>query len=563
MDDTSGGGAEDPPVQKVRHCLHCNKIFEFRQKNHRCCSAECNAKKAKLNKTDPTAARKRSLVSSPNSDISSNPKKGKPDLELFLHENSIQSINELSRDDLVSHLCTAVTFLHDQWNFVTPHVFETLEDSVENLTASLAAKYIRIAQLKAEIISIKVSFADTVLSLKSTESSRSPSLLFGPTYASVTRDKLDLLEVEKLLDTSNNGLIPSHVRFKNSKMFVTLENDVAVAKAADILNKKPEYHSRFNPASKPYVLYPFVALFVNVSDLYSLKKELEHRNSLLRVQIHSLRTIFTKPNTTEGHVKLFIRSKLTSTVKSGGALSVKSTDTSNSPVHPILTLAANVRGSTARPKPFAYSATTPVVANIPPGFSSFHQLSTDHAYGSAILVRDHIVKSGKLSTCHLSNSSACVALNTNNGTLRLASVYLRPSLSLPDFSSLVSTILSSVTSPHSLICVDSNAKSPVWNSASTNQRGSELERLLAEFKMSVANQPLNSLDFVPGGTAFVDITLTGDRVHLSRWLFFISSLTLRSPLPKLRRDNSNFYSQASPRFTTSGSFSAANRQRTF
>ena len=133
------------------------------------------------------AASKRSLVSSPNSDISSNPKKGKPDLELFLRENTIQSINELSRDDLVSHLCTAVTFLHDQWNSVNPHVFETLEDSVEDLTASLAAKDIRIAQLEAEIISIKVSFADTVLSLKSTESSPSPSLLSGPTYASVTR----------------------------------------------------------------------------------------------------------------------------------------------------------------------------------------------------------------------------------------------------------------------------------------------------------------------------------------------------------------------------------------
>jgi hypothetical protein len=136
-------------------------------------------------------------------------------------------------------------------------------------------------------------------------------------------------------------------------------------------------------------------------------------------------------------------------------------------------------------EPFAYSATTPVVANIPPDFSSFHQLSADHAYGSAILVCDHIVKSGKLSTCHLSNSSACVALNANNGTFRLASVYLRSSLSLPDFSTSVSTIFSSVASPHSLICVDSNAKSPVWNSASTNQIGSELERL---FKMSVANQ---------------------------------------------------------------------------
>lgn len=188
------------------------------------------------------ATSKRSLVSS------SNPKKGRPDLELFLRENSMQSINELSRDDLVSHLCTAVSFLHDQWNFLTPHVVEALEDSVENLTASLETKDRRIEQLEAEIVSIKVFFADAVLSLKSVESPY--SLFSGPTYASVTRvasnkstlvakciddqasgDKLDLLEVEKLLDTSNSGLIPSQVRFKNSKMFVTLENDVAVAKA--------------------------------------------------------------------------------------------------------------------------------------------------------------------------------------------------------------------------------------------------------------------------------------------------------------------------------------------
>jgi hypothetical protein len=115
-----------------------------------------------------------------------------------------------------------------------------------------------------------------------------------------------------------------------------------------------------------------------------------------------------------------------------------------------------------------------VLANIPPSFSSFHQLSTDHAYGSAILVRNQIVRSGKLSTCHLSNFSTCVAINTNIGTFRLASVYLRPSISLPEFSSSLFSILNSVASPNSLICIDSNAKSPVWNSVNTNQKGSEL-----------------------------------------------------------------------------------------
>jgi hypothetical protein len=55
--------------------------------------------------------------------------------------------------------------------------------------------------------------------------------------------------VEDLLDTMNSGLIPSHVRYKNNKLFVTLDNEVAVAKAADILNKKPEFQARFDTAS--------------------------------------------------------------------------------------------------------------------------------------------------------------------------------------------------------------------------------------------------------------------------------------------------------------------------
>jgi hypothetical protein len=34
-----------------------------------------------------------------------------------------------------------------------------------------------------------------------------------------------------------------------------------------------------------------------------------------------------------------------------------------------------------------------VVSNIPPGFPPFHQLSTNHAYSSIIIIRDQIVKS--------------------------------------------------------------------------------------------------------------------------------------------------------------------------
>ncbi len=52
-----------------------------------------------------------------------------------------------------------------------------------------------------------------------------------------------------------------------------------------------------------------VALFVNVSDPDKLKAELEHRNALLCGQIQSVKVIFTKPQTTEGLFKIFLKSR--------------------------------------------------------------------------------------------------------------------------------------------------------------------------------------------------------------------------------------------------------------
>jgi hypothetical protein len=55
--------------------------------------------------------------------------------------------------------------------------------------------------------------------------------------------------------------------------------------------------------------------------------------------------------------------------------------------------------------------------------------------------------------------------------------------------------------------------------------------------MSVANH----LDFVPGGTAFVDITLTGDQVNVSRWLFL--------PTPSLSDHPYLYFDVLIPTFT--------------
>ena len=120
---------------------------------------------------------------------------------------------------------------------------------------------------------------------------------------------MNVQAVEELLDTPNSGLVPSHVRFKNNKMFFTLDDEVAVAKAAALLNNKPDFNRRFEPASKLNVSFPVVALFVNVTNVDGLKAELEHRNSALLGQISSMKVIYTKPQTTEGHVKIFLKSR--------------------------------------------------------------------------------------------------------------------------------------------------------------------------------------------------------------------------------------------------------------
>jgi hypothetical protein len=93
-----------------------------------------------------------------------------------------------------------------------------------------------------------------------------------------------------------------------------------------------------------------------------------------------------------------------------------------------------------------------MLANISTGFSSFHKLTDDHAYGTAILVRDSFSQSATVSSTGPPNLSSCDRVPTQNGSLSLCSAYLRPSLT--DFSHTALTILESYASPLSIIGMD-------------------------------------------------------------------------------------------------------------
>lgn len=67
--------------------------------------------------------------------------------------------------------------------------------------------------------------------------------------------------------------------------------------------------------------------------------------------------------------------------------------------------------------------------------------------------------------------------------------------------------------------MDSNAKNRLWNSPTTDAKGVELECLIHSENLSIINSNTSDLDFTPGGTSFLDVTLAGDKVVVSHWFF--------------------------------------------
>jgi hypothetical protein len=168
-------------------------------------------------------------------------------------------------------------------------------------------------------------------------------------------------------------------------------------------------------------------------------------------------------------------------------------------------------------EPFAKSHQTPSIINISPGYVAFHCLSQEHAYGAAILVKLSLAKSCRAIDRSRSNHIAAVDLHSAHGTFRFLSTYLRPSIK--NIADQFSTDLSCLFIKLSIVLVDSNALSKVWNSKLTNNRGSELELLIANHFLRVLNRQLDDLDFIPAGTLFLDISLAGSAITCTRWFY--------------------------------------------
>lgn len=200
------------------------------------------------------------------------------------------------------------------------------------------AQHDHIAKMEAELINVKLAFADSMtlryMNQQSSSSNPPPSSdnilpststyyqavkgqqapVLVASYAASAKpaDRISLAGMEELLGSSGGGPVPASVRQKDNNIIIRLADPADLDRAKTILESKagPDSINVFNSVSRPSKFYPAVALFVNLSYLPSLKEELMLRNRSLKGKIESVSQLFAKPDSQKGHVKILLNCKV-------------------------------------------------------------------------------------------------------------------------------------------------------------------------------------------------------------------------------------------------------------
>jgi ribonuclease HI len=157
------------------------------------------------------------------------------------------------------------------------------------------------------------------------------------------------------------------------------------------------------------------------------------------------------------------------------------------------------------------------IPNVPDGFSSFHCLDHNHAYGALIWAKKSLgaTKATGPNCNHLIGIQFPI-----QGVLHFFySFYAQPSLA--NIYESLTALLASIGNrrSHLIIGSDANAKNTIWGSRETNQKGRYLESLCSQNSLNIANHGLGGDHFIPAGTSFIDVTLFGDKVNLRDWRY--------------------------------------------
>ncbi|KZS06380.1 Uncharacterized protein APZ42_030179 [Daphnia magna] len=317
------------------------------------------------------------------------------------------------------------------------------------------------------------------------------------------------------------------VNTKDDKGFITFQNQQYADKALDIIRTNEECQAVINDPRTQEKLYPAIGLFVPIENMDELKEDINFRNSFIEAPPREVRRCYKCNNC--GHTSSHCKAPRQPAMEDNQTLKKE---------HPMQSkkfLQINLRHCEAASALLAktiddYKVDIVMIQEpyatkrldhydlkyIPEGFTAFHNLSDQHPYGSVILVNNGI--KAHMEKCS-SNEVVVVKIGSEESKFLLICAYCRPSS--PSISLTIKSYLKTYETElkRAVICMDSNAKSPVWNSHSTDKKGKELENLIARFFLKVENANADSLNFIPAGTAFVDVTLLGGDTNTTSWQF--------------------------------------------
>ena len=159
------------------------------------------------------------------------------------------------------------------------------------------------------------------------------------------------------------------------------------------------------------------------------------------------------------------------------------------------------------------------VSHVPVGYKVYHYPSNDYSYSSAIMLRRNILVRPLLDLC--CNEVVGLQLVLDDTTVPILSIYCRPSA--PQLNDIMQSILSNqkFNMDSVVLCMDSNAHDPLWNSSFTDQKGIELVDIVISKRLHVVNVLKEDLEVVPRQTTFVDVTLVGEKMsnNIANWRF--------------------------------------------
>lgn len=116
----------------------------------------------------------------------------------------------------------------------------------------------------------------------------------------------------------------------------------------------------------------------------------------------------------------------------------------------------------------------------------FATVSTAEKIKAAIVVFNkqiNILKIEQLSNTHF----ICVEISTKKDRFYLVSAYFQHCEHIEPYLAHLERILNLLQGENIIICLDSNAKSTLWHSTSTDSRGELLEDLIAQHRLHIAN----------------------------------------------------------------------------